>query len=46
MGDFTDDEITQMNGKREQLEGALQKRYGYAKDKAREEVDTWTRGLN
>ena len=30
----------------EQLEGALQKRYGYAKDKAREEVDTWTRGLN
>ena len=44
-GDLTDDEISQMNGKRDQLEGALQKRYGYAKDKAREEVDTWSRGL-
>ena len=45
-GDLTDDEIAQTNGKREQLEGLVQKKYGYAKDKAREEVDTWTRGLN
>ncbi len=44
-GDLTDDEIAQTNGKREQLEGLVQKKYGYAKDKAREEVDTWTRGL-
>jgi len=44
-GDLTDDEIAQTNGKREQLEGLVQKKYGYAKDKARDEVDTWTRGL-
>lgn len=44
-GDLTDDEIAQTNGKREQLEGLVQKKYGYAKDKAREEVDTWHRGL-
>ncbi len=40
-GDLTDDEITKMNGQRDQLEGALQSRYGYAKDKARDEVDSW-----
>jgi uncharacterized protein YjbJ (UPF0337 family) len=45
-GDLTDDDMAQMNGKRDQLEGALQKRYGYAKDKAREEVDMWSRDLN
>ncbi len=44
-GDLTDDEIAQTNGKREQLEGLVQKKYGYAKDKAREEIDTWSRDL-
>jgi uncharacterized protein YjbJ (UPF0337 family) len=44
-GDLTDDEIAQVNGKRDQLEGLVQKKYGYAKDKAREEVDTWSSGL-
>jgi uncharacterized protein YjbJ (UPF0337 family) len=44
-GDLTDDEIAQTNGKREQLEGLVQKKYGYAKDKAREEIDTWSSGL-
>ena len=44
-GDLTDDDIAKMNGKREQLEGALQARYGYAKDKARDEVDAWSRDL-
>ena len=40
-GKLTDDEIDQVNGKREQLEGQIQAKYGYAKDKARQEVDTW-----
>ena len=40
-GDLTDDDISAMNGKREQLEGKLQERYGYAKDQARQEVDSW-----
>lgn len=44
-GQLTDDDLTQINGRREQLEGVLQQRYGYAKDKAKEEVDRWTQGL-
>lgn len=40
-GELTDDELDQINGKREELEGRLQRRYGYAKDKARSEVDNW-----
>jgi len=40
-GQLTDDEIAEINGDREQLEGRIQARYGYAKDKAREEVDNW-----
>ena len=31
---LTDDDIDQMNGNREQLEGRLQERYGYAKGEA------------
>ncbi len=44
-GDLTDDDLAKINGQREQLEGMLQHRYGYAKGKAREEVDTWSRDL-
>jgi uncharacterized protein YjbJ (UPF0337 family) len=44
-GDLTDDDLTKINGKRDQLEGLLQQRYGYAKDKAKEEVDRWSQGL-
>jgi uncharacterized protein YjbJ (UPF0337 family) len=40
-GKLTDDDIVKIGGKREQLEGALQEKYGYAKDKASAEVDTW-----
>jgi uncharacterized protein YjbJ (UPF0337 family) len=42
-GKLTDDELTQINGNRDQLEGRIQARYGYAKDQAREEVDNWLR---
>ncbi len=35
-GKLTDDDLTGINGKRDQLEGALlQRRYGYAKDQAK-----------
>jgi uncharacterized protein YjbJ (UPF0337 family) len=44
-GDLTDDDLTKINGKREHLEGALQERYGYAKDKARDEVDRWCKDV-
>jgi uncharacterized protein YjbJ (UPF0337 family) len=40
-GKLTDDDLTAINGKRDQLEGALQRRYGYAKDQARQDVDSW-----
>ena len=37
-GDLTDDDLTKIDGKREKLVGALQERYGYAKDRAEQEV--------
>jgi len=36
-GKLTDDDLAQVEGKEEQLLGLLQKRYGYAKEKAEEE---------
>lgn len=44
-GNLTDDDLDKVEGKREQLEGQIQQRYGYAKDKAREEVDNWLRRM-
>lgn len=44
-GNLTDDDVAQLNGKREQLEGLLQNRYGYSKDKARQELDDWSSRL-
>jgi uncharacterized protein YjbJ (UPF0337 family) len=40
-GKLTDDDLTAISGKRDQLEGRLQQRYGFAKDLARRDVDTW-----
>jgi uncharacterized protein YjbJ (UPF0337 family) len=40
-GKLTDDDLTRINGQREQLEGILQQRYGLAKDMVRKEVDAW-----
>lgn len=37
-GKLTDDDFTQIDGKREELLGRLQSRYGYAKEKAEEEL--------
>ena len=31
------------NRRRDQLEGKIQERYGYAKDQARKEVDEWSK---
>ena len=40
-GKLTDDDLTAISDKRDQLEGRLQQRYGFAKDLARRDVDTW-----
>ena len=44
-GDLTDDDVAMLNGKRDQLEGRLQERYGYTKDRAKTEVDNWLSGI-
>jgi uncharacterized protein YjbJ (UPF0337 family) len=40
-GKLTDDDLAAINGTRDRLEGRIQERYGYAKDKTREAVDEW-----
>ncbi len=40
-GKLTDDDLTRIEGKRDELEGLLQQRYGYAQDVTRREIDTW-----
>ncbi len=40
-GKLTDDDLTMINGQREQLEGIIQKRYGLAKDMVCKDVDDW-----
>ena len=37
-GKLTDDDLTQINGKKEALLGKLQSTYGYAKDRAESEL--------
>lgn len=40
-GDLTDDEIMEIDGNREKLEGKLQEKYGRTKEQAQAEVDHW-----
>ncbi|HVW28065.1 MAG TPA: CsbD family protein [Polyangiaceae bacterium] len=40
-GKLTDDDITNISGKKEQLIGRLQQRYGIMKDQAEKQVDEW-----
>ena len=40
-GKLTDDDLSVINGRRDQLEGKIQERYGYEKDRVRTEVDNW-----
>lgn len=44
-GQLTDDDLDVIAGRRDQLEGRLQERYGYAKDRARQDVDDWFKTL-
>jgi uncharacterized protein YjbJ (UPF0337 family) len=40
-GKLTDDDLTVIAGRRDQLEGMIQERYGYAKERARREIEDW-----
>ncbi len=44
-GKLTDDDLTVVSGKRDQLSGMLQERYGYEKERAEKEIDEFTTGL-
>jgi uncharacterized protein YjbJ (UPF0337 family) len=44
-GKLTDDDLAQAQGNREQLEAAVQKRYGVAKEEAQQQVDKWVQTL-
>jgi uncharacterized protein YjbJ (UPF0337 family) len=42
-GKLTDDDITAMSGKKDELIGKLQERYGITKEQAQREADEWAR---
>jgi len=44
-GKLTDDDLTVIAGKRDQLTGLLQQKYGYAKDKAEKELDEFMKAV-
>lgn len=44
-GKLTDDDLTTVAGKRDQLAGVLQNRYGLAKEQAEKELDDFMRTL-
>jgi uncharacterized protein YjbJ (UPF0337 family) len=44
-GDLTDDDFEKIAGKRDQLIGKIQQRYGIAKEEAEQRVDKWADNL-
>jgi uncharacterized protein YjbJ (UPF0337 family) len=40
-GELTDDDLDQAMGQKDILIGKLQERYGYTREKAKAELDTW-----
>ena len=42
-GKLTDDDLNQINGRRDQLVGKIQERYGLAKEEAQRKADEWLR---
>lgn len=45
-GKLTDDDLTAIEGRRDELAGKIQERYGYAKERAEEELDDFARSLS
>jgi uncharacterized protein YjbJ (UPF0337 family) len=44
-GKLTDDDLSVIEGRRDQLVGKIQERYGVAKDEAERQVKAWENGL-
>ncbi len=45
-GKLTDDDLDVVAGRRDQLEGKIQERYGIAKDQVRKDLDNWVNSQN
>ena len=45
-GNLTDDDLTQIDGKREVLIGKLQQRYGIVREQAMKKTDDWVKTLD
>ena len=45
-GKLTDDDLTEISGKRDQLAGKLQARYGMAKEEAERQLDDFAKKMN
>jgi uncharacterized protein YjbJ (UPF0337 family) len=45
-GKLTNDDLTAIEGKAEQLSGKLQERYGYAKEQAEKEIDEFCKSCS
>jgi uncharacterized protein YjbJ (UPF0337 family) len=44
-GKLTDDDLQVVEGRRTELVGKIQERYGIAKDEAERQVDSWIRNM-
>lgn len=45
-GDLTDDDLDMINGRRNELIGRLQVKYGMTKEEAERAADAWSRDLS
>ena len=45
-GKLTDNDLTTLRGKKDELSGLLQKRYGIMKDEAERQLDEWAEGID
>lgn len=45
-GKLTDDDLTVVAGRRDQLTGILQRRYGFAKEQAEKELDNFVKSIH
>jgi uncharacterized protein YjbJ (UPF0337 family) len=45
-GKLTDDDVTTLSGKKDELVGKLQERYGITKEQAQREADEWAAAAN
>ena len=44
--ELTDDDVEFVEGKRTELAGRIQQRYGVARDEAERQIDTWMKQVN